>query len=390
MEFTDFLSPVDITKFSNGSSYPNNTIGSLIKCYSSESNFPDLKKINIAFIGVQEERRAVNNEGCANAPDHVREFFYKLYRGNYEIKIADLGNIKKGHTIDDTYFALRSVINQLLKKQIIPVVVGGSQDLTYPNYLAYEDIEATINLISVDASFDIGVVDSEFNSQTWLGKIILHQPNHLFNYSNVGYQTYFVDPDHVDLMGKMFFDTYRLGQVRSKMEDIEPIIRSADMLSFDISSIRHCDATGSGNASPNGFYGEEACQVARYAGMSNKLSSIGFYEYNPALDKKKQTAHLVAQMIWCFIDGYYNRKKDFPFKKTTDYLKYRVFIKDLKNEIVFYKSKKSDRWWMEVPYPAKKNKFKRHLLVPCSYSAYEMALKEEVPDQWWQTYQKLD
>jgi len=390
MEFTDFLSPVDISKFNDGESYPGNALGSLIKNYTPENNFPDLKKVNIALIGVQEERRSFNNKGCADAPDPVREYLYKLYRGNYEVRIADLGNIKRGHTVDDTYFALRSVVHELLKKQIVPVIIGGSQDLTYPTYLAYEDIEETINLVSVDASFDMGLVDSDFTSATWLGKIILHQPNHLFNHSNIGYQTYFVDPGHIDLMSKLFFDTHRVGQARANMENVEPIIRNADTLSFDISSIRQCDAPGSGNASPNGFYGEEACRIARYAGMSDKLSSVGFYEYNPSLDRKKQTAHLVAQMIWCFVDGYYNRKKDFPFKKTTEYIKYRVFMKDLKNEIVFYKSKKSDRWWMEVPYPAKKNKFKRHLLVPCSYNSYQTALKEEVPDQWWQTYQKLD
>ena len=383
--FTDFLSPINHTP----ESYAPNTFGSLIKSYRSGKNFPDLKKINLAIIGVEEQRRAVNNEGCAAAPDAVRKYLYRLFRGDYQIKIADLGNIKQGNTIDDTYFAVRSVVHELLKKNIIPIVVGGSQDLTYASYLAYESIEETINLVSVDSSFDIGTIENEFNSQTWVGRIILHQPNHLFNYSNLGYQTYFVDPDQVGLMSKLFFDAHRLGQVRSAIEQTEPVVRNADLVSFDISCIRHSDAPGCGNTSPNGFYGEEACQIARYAGMSDKLSAVGFYEFNPAFDKKGHTAHLVAQMIWCFVDGYCNRKKDFPFKKTTDVVKYRVSIKDLKDEIIFYKSKKSDRWWMEVPYPSKKNKFIRHLLVPCTYNTYETALKEEMPDQWWQTYQKL-
>jgi hypothetical protein len=120
------------------------------------------------------------------------------------------------------------------------------------------------------------------------------------------------------------------------------------------------------------------------------LSAIGFFEINPKKDKRGQTAHLVAQMIWYFIDGYYKRYQDFPFRKKGDYLKYRVSIKEHKNEIVFYKSKRSDRWWMEVPYPTqKKLKFERHCLVPCSYKDYEAATREEVPDRWWQSYQKL-
>jgi formiminoglutamase len=388
MELTDFLSPLNESFL--GDVHPSgNTFASVVRAHT-EKSFPDLENIQIAFVGVMEDRRAVDNEGSAGAPDRVREYFYKLFKGNYEVRMADLGNIRAGHSVEDTYFALRSVVHELLSRQIIPVIIGGSQDLSYANYLAYENIEATINMVSIDPRFDLGETNSEFTSQTWLGKVIEHLPSHLFNFSNVGYQTYFVDPRQTDLIDKLYFDAHRLGQVRSAIEDIEPVIRNADMISVDISAIRYTDAPGSSHASPNGFYGDEACQLMRYAGMSDKLTSIGFYELNPRIDKRGQTAHLVAQMLWCFIDGYYNRKQDFPFRKTTDYLKYHVSLKDLKNEIVFYKSIKSDRWWMEVPYPADKRlKFERHLLVPCSYTTYKTALEEEMPDQWWQTYQKL-
>jgi hypothetical protein len=191
-------------------------------------------------------------------------------------------------------------------------------------------------------------------------------------------------------MEKLHFDAHRLGQVRKRIEDVEPIVRNADVLSFDVSAIRQSDAPGNGNASPNGFYGEEACQITRYAGMSDKLSSIGFYEINPAFDVSRQTVHLVAQMIWYFIDGFYNRKKDYPIVDKSEYTKYRVSITNHEHEIVFYKSNKSDRWWMDVPYPVNHQiKFERHHMVPCSYSDYETACQDEMPDKWWQTYQKL-
>ena len=191
-------------------------------------------------------------------------------------------------------------------------------------------------------------------------------------------------------MTNLFFDTYRLGYVRQNIEEVEPYIRNADMVSFDISSIRISDAPGNNLALPNGFYGEEACQIARYAGISDKLSSIGFYEYNPSLDIRNQTAKLIAQIIWYFIDGYYNRKNDLPHIQKDDYYKYNVALKIDKQLIVFYKSKKSDRWWMEVPCPTEINsKYQRHYLVPCSYNDYLEALKEEMPDRWWQVYQKL-
>ncbi len=386
----EYFTPIDTTRFTGASQYTASSYGKLINAYAQQDDFPELEGMQLAIVGVEEDRKAINNEGCGLAADYVRENLYRLFQGNYNAKIADLGNIRKGNTIEDTYFAVTDVLAQLLKKNIIPIVIGGSQDLTYCNYLAYQKMEQTINIVSVDSAFDIGDGDKELNSQSYLSKIILHKPNILFNYSNVGFQTYFVEQNAIELMDKLYFDAHRLGHVRKHIENVEPIVRNADVLSFDVSSIRQSDAPGNGNASPNGFYGEEACQITRYAGMSDKLSSIGFYEINPAFDNNKQTAHLAAQMIWYFIDGFYNRKQDYPIVDKSEYTKYRVSITNHEHEIVFYKSNKSDRWWMDVPYPVNhKIKFERHHMVPCSYSDYETACQDEMPDKWWQTFQKL-
>ncbi len=388
MDISEYFEPVKSDQ-TNEVSRPGK-LGDLIASYQDENNFPSLDGIDIALLGVKEDRNSLNNQGSALGPDEVRKYFYKLYQGNYKTHIADLGNIKKGFEIEDTYFAVKTVVAELIKAHIIPVIIGGSQDITLANYLAYESLGQIINIAAIDSCFDLGKADEEINSKAYLSKIIMHQPNFLFNFTNIGYQTYFVNQDAIELMSNLYFDVYRLGYVRSNIEEVEPFVRNADLMTFDISSIRQCDAPGNANASPNGFYGEEACQITRYAGMSDKLTSIGFYELNPTYDNSNQTAHLVAQMIWYFVDGFYNRKHDFPLKEKDAYVKYRVSIIDHKYEIVFYKSKKSDRWWMEVPCPTNlKSKYERHYLVPCSYRDYQTAMKEEMPDRWWQVYQKL-
>jgi len=223
-----------------------------------------------------------------------------------------------------------------------------------------------------------------------LAKIILHQPNYLFNFSNIGYQSYFVSTEEIDLISKLYFDAYRLGEIQNNMEEVEPIVRNADIVSFDVSSIRQTEATENKNAYPNGFYGEQACQIARYAGISDKLTSIGFYEFNPTVDFNNQTAHSVAQMIWYFIDGVNNRKNDFPIGSRKDYTKYVVSMLEGGNDLIFYKSDKSDRWWIDVPYPShEKIKNERHLLIPCTYKDYQVACNNELPDIWIRTFQKL-
>jgi formiminoglutamase len=365
-------------------------IGATIRGHFEEGQFPDLDQVDIAIIGVCEDRYSLNNFGCSEAPDWVRKYLYRLFRANTPVNLADLGNIRSGNRVEDTYFALRDVISHLLSRNIIPVIIGGSQDLTYANYLAYESLGKIINLVSVDNQFNLGSDSKNMNSGSFLSHIIMHQPNFLFNYTNIGYQTYFVEPEAVDLMKKLYFDSYRLGFVQTDIEEVEPMVRNADLLSFDISAVRQSDAPGSGNSTPNGFYGEEVCRIMRYAGMSDKLTSLGIYEINPRFDNNGQTAHLAAQMIWYFIDGYCNRKKDFPMNDKEEYVKFHVTLKELDDQIVFYKSKKSDRWWMEVPCPTNlMSKFERHYLVPCSYKDYQTACSEDVPDRWWQAFQKI-
>lgn len=396
MNIADFFTPLDektLRPEGEGFSHPLR-LGNLVKPYTAGKAFPGLSKVNLAIVGVMEDRNTLANKGCSLAPDYVRKHLYQLYQGPRSVRIADLGNIRAGESVSDTYFAVKSVVARLLELNVVPIIIGGGQDITYAKYQAYESLGQIINIVAVDSSFDIShKKEAELHHKNYLSTILTHKPNYLFNYTNIGYQTYFVDQDAIELMEKLYFDVYRLGVVRKNMEEVEPVVRSADMLTFDLSSVRQADAPANANASPNGLFGEEACQIVRYAGMSDKLSSIGFYELNPAFDSSEQTAHLVAQMVWYFIDGYYHRKNDYPDKRVEEsknYIKYVVSIKEFQNKINFYKSKKSGRWWMEVPCPpGLQRKYDRQFLVPCSYRDYQEACQNEIPEKWWQVYQKF-
>jgi len=386
----DFLSPINPSRFEPENGYYTSQLGAKIICH--QNSFPDLADAQLAIIGVPEDRKAIQNEGCANGVEQIRTFLYQLNEGDFQSKIVDLGNILPGESLRDTHYALKVVTESLLKKSIIPIIIGGGHDLCYAQYWAYENLDKKVDLLSFDAHFDLDASVDEHqipNSQSYLNSIILHEPNFLFNFSNIGYQTYYVNQESIQLMDKMYFDIHRLGEFRNKIQESEPIIRNADMISVDISAVKMADAPGNANAHPNGFYGEEMCQMMRYAGMSDKCSSIGFYEFNPKYDHRNQTAELIAQMIWCFVEGFYARKDDFPSSSKNDYIKYRATFKDVQHEVIFLKSKKTDRWWMQIPYPNLISKNERYLMVPCSYEDYVQATNGEVPNRWWKNYQKL-
>jgi len=382
----DFLSPIKETALAHLVLHSPLCLGNKIKIHSNQNGFPELEDVKIAIFGVQEDRNSENNFGCGEDLHFVRRKIYELFPGDWHTEIADIGNIAKGDKVSDTYFAVSEVITSLLKKNIIPIIIGGGQDITYINYRAYDTLEQSVNITAVDSRFDLGNIDDELTSQSYLSKIIMQEPNNLFNYCNVGYQTYFNSQEAIQLLDSLFFDAYRLGNAK-ELENIEPAFRNADIVSIDLGAVRQSEAPANNNASPNGFYGEEICAISRYAGLSDKVSSFGIYEYNSKLDNNHQTANLIAQMIWYFIEGVNYRVKDYPFSGKENYQKFTVMLED-DDPLVFYKSNKTGRWWIEINILSD-NKYKRHALIPCTFKDYTEATKQIIPERWYKAMQKM-
>lgn len=385
MDF-DYLLPVNELLLAYAKMQPNQCFGQCIDIHTVKNGFPSLENKKIAIIGVNEGRASENNYNSGDDLDPIRKELYQLYPGNWPTNIADLGNIQEGSTIEDTYFALKEILSYLLKKGIIPLILGGGQDLTYSNYRAYDSLEQTVNLVSVDNKFDLGAIEDELTSKTYLSKIVMNQPANLFNFCNIGYQTYFNSQEEIELLDSLYFEAYRLGEVSNSLQIVEPVLRDADIVSIDLSAVKNADAPANKNAGPNGFSGAEICAISRYAGISDKVSSFGIYEYNAKFDDKNQTAQLISQMIWYFIEGVNYRANDYPFGLKDNYQKYIVPIDD--QILNFHKSNKSGRWWMEIVLN-EHNKHNRHTLIPCTYQDYLSATNQDIPERWFRTLKKL-
>lgn len=380
MEF-DFLKPLDNEILRVIKGFSSQQLGSKVVLHTEE-DFPDLNKIKIAIVGVLENRGNGNQTEEVNLV-HLRKELYGLFPGNWDASIADLGNIFAGESISDTYFALKKVVSSLIKKKIIPIVIGGSQDLTYALYRGYDDLEQMVNLVSIDNKFDFGKEDAAVSSSSYLTKIIIDEPNNLFNFSNVGYQTYYNSQEEIDLIDKLFFDAYRLGEISNNIAIAEPVFRDADMVSIDLTSVKSSDSGNNYPFSPNGFNGKEICALSRYAGISDKVSLLGIFNHN----NSSQESVLIAQIIWYFIEGYHYRSFEYPFGSRENYIKYIVPLED--EELIFYKSNKTDRWWIEIPFISNtNNKLKKNTLLPCSHEEYLAACNQEIPERWWKAQRK--
>lgn len=390
MEISMFLEPVPVNCFDEHLFQSKNCLGQTIDIYCEKENFPDLEHVQLALLGIKEDRGSTDNKGCADGTDEVRQALYPLFNHWKDLKIADIGDIYPGKKISDTYYAVNQVLSELMKRHIVPIIVGGSQDMTYPMFQVHEALGKLVNITAIDPAFDLGNDEDKLCSNTYLSRIILHEPNFLFNFTNIGYQTYYVDNDSIDLMKQLLFDVYRLGNIKANIELSEPLIRNANIVSFDMRAIRAADAPGVKNVSPNGFDGEEACRMTRYAGLNSKLSAIGFFEYNPHYDVNIRTASLLAEMIWYFIEGFANRQDDFPSLESRDFRHYNVQMCDGHENILFLCHKITGRWWIDMSFlRADDPRYECHHFIPCAKEDYDQAMHDELPDKWWQFYQKL-
>lgn len=387
MEILELFDKIDIAEL-NLLNNEEGTLSNNILCNSTLNNITtsDLDA-NMAIIGLS-EYRGENKEGSHLAANIVRQEFYKLKQHNNTLKIIDLGNIKQGKDLSDTYYALGEACSFLLQNKIIPIIIGGSNDNAIGMYKGYESIGQIINISNIDSRIDLKTLDKDARSDNFLAHIFCSDPNYLFNYTHIAYQSYFVESNVLKLLQEIRFEAYRLGEIQSHLENAEPLIRNSDMLIADLNSIRASDAPSSD--SPHGLYGEEFCKLLHFAGMSDKLSSLGLFNYDAEKDIDNRTAKIISHALWYFIDGYLWRKNDFPYKDTNNYYRFNVILEN-GDTIIFYKSKKSERWWMQVSCNEQmQQKYIRHFLVPCTYDDYQSAMNNHIPDRWLIAYNKLN
>ena len=381
-----YLSPVDDLILSHMNLNSSLILGKRINIYSDVSAPLELDDVDIAIIGVNEYRNTHNSVGEDFSLNEVRKTLYNLFPGNWSLNISDLGDLRLGDTVFDTYLALQSIVSELLKNNIIPIIIGGSQDITYANYRSYDYLEKTVNIVNIDPNFDLGDSSKPIKNNSYLGKIILDKPHNLFNYSTLGYQTYFNSQEEIDLMQKLYFEAYRLGELSNNIQNVEPVLRDANIVTLDLKSVRSSEVSTKQKFSPNGFSGKEICAISRYAGISNKVSSFGVYEYIPS-NEDEATEMLIAQVIWYFIEGVNCRVMDSNFYNEDDFQKYTVLIDN--QELVFLKSIKSSRWWVEIPFlQNSNNKLEEHSLLPCMHQDYIDASNGIIPERWFKAQKK--
>ena len=156
-------------------------------------------------------------------------------------------------------------MTDLLNNQVTAIVLGGTQDITRGIFMAYEQRTSKVNVVTIDSRIDLE--EGSLASASWIVPLI-NSPK-LFRYTCLGHQQYLVNPAYIEALEKKGFDVVRLGSLRSNLVMAEPFLRDAHLVSFDIVGHKTIEAPGTRFSSPNGLLAEEACQLSRYAGLSD-------------------------------------------------------------------------------------------------------------------------
>ncbi len=386
MELNGYFDPVSLERPDFEYLEDNESFSHHISVHTPDQPIRELDKHQVAIVGIPVDSNAFI-KGSKDAPDHIRSKLYQLRKINKNLKIYDLGNLKNGGSVNDTYFALRDVVLELKERDMTTIIFGGSQDLGRGVFLALEKHEGLHQVLTIDSMLDFSLKEDVLNSRNYLNHLIGPATEKNFSLTNLGHQACFVTESQIRQLENSYLESIRLGDVRRDIELAEPLVRDSEFISIDLGAVRHADAPGSSTPSPNGFFGNELCQITRYAGLSEQVSILGFFECNPLSDINEQTSHLTAQAAWYFMEGLSHRIRENPVDTPEHIKKFIVTLNAAGHDIIFHKSTLSDRWWMEIPVknPASGDNF----FVSCSYEDYQQASNQEIPDRWWRFLNRL-
>ena len=279
----------------------------------------DYAEADIVIVGCPQDegvRRNNGREGVALAPARIREQFYLLTPFNISRKICDIGDVKIGRTLEETHDNHLEIVKKVLSDGKRLIVLGGGNDISYPDGRAMSEVFGTENWIAVnvDSHLDVRVAEQR-NSGTPYRQLLeekLLLPKYFYE---VGFQTHFCSPVYYDYIRELGVHRISLEMLRSRFEPDQEIreqirlnfINHSSSMStffgFDIDAVRASDAPGSSAPSPLGLRAGEFIQLVKYAASLANTKLIEFTEVNPKFDADSRTVKLVAIAMHRFCSG---------------------------------------------------------------------------------------
>lgn len=349
-------------------------------------DFPNWQDAEIALIGLEDYRGMEDGKTCSFSANAIRNQLYQLTRNTSSLSIVDFGNLRTGFDQVETRYRLREMCGMLLEHNILPVIFGGSNDLAYGQILSYEKLGFPIEWINIDAKLDYDISINRPYAECYLYTLLESEQHLILHYHHMAHQTYLTEPIYQTNLSECYnFNFTRLGELKQDLTAVEPAIRKADAITFDLNAVAWESNPANPSSLPFGLSAEEAVRLAGFAGASQHVSSIGFYGYLKSMDQRNVSANLQAVMIWHFLEGYLSRPSTPELKKESYHLFEVIHSQEPKKYTFFQHKVQRDKWWLRTETEAFGT-----LDIPCLQRDYLEALDGQVPEAWLKAIKKYE
>lgn len=320
----------------------------------------EIKENGIVLVFCSDYRGIENGDAEILDFRKVRKELYRLSKLDFDIPVCDLGDLISGKSHQDSHYVLQEILSMCHYKNAIPVIIGGSNDLSFSLFSALNFHHKNLNYTQISNIISLSNEGEEITEKNFLSKILSSKSFSIKNYHHLGYQKHLNETDSVKLMKEVEFEVIRLAEMMNSTERTEPFFRKADLVTLNCDAVESLGDGFSVNPQVNGLNKREICGYMKEIGLSENLKSVGIFNFN-ANSESFLNHQLLAQMIWYLIEGI-NIQNSHP--KERSYETFWMMIDE--DNYAFQRDIFTNLWYFGED---EKN------LIPCSRLEYEEAKK---------------
>ena len=164
----------------------------------------DYESSQIVILGIPQDEGVQRNKGrkgAKDAPDNIRAQFYKLAVSEKinSKNIFDLGNININNSLEETHGSLEEIVFQLLYENKKLIILGGGNDISYPDCKALSKTDK--NILAFNINSDLVVKPDEQRNNGTSYRMLLDEAI-IFgeNFYEIGIKKYFASPKHEEFL----------------------------------------------------------------------------------------------------------------------------------------------------------------------------------------------
>jgi formiminoglutamase len=308
VKFSDILSPVEPAVFF-GRNDPNDVrLGEVV--IRELDQYPDA---NVVVVGCPQDEGVKRNQGrpgAKHAPEAIRKALYRYPVGDSHesLRLLDLGDVRTGDRLEDAHDALSTVVREVVRDGKKAVVLGGGNDISYPDCSALSAEVESLLVFNIDRHLDVRA-DEAPSSGTPYRQLLEEGKIEPELFHEVGINSYSNSQTYIRYVEEIGAHIHYLGDLREAGvgATVRGITESTDaeaiFFGFDLDVVRAVDAPGVSDPSPMGLTARQVCEIADVAASDPRTRIVEITEVNPAYDVDGITAKLAANIIFRALAG---------------------------------------------------------------------------------------